>query len=293
MRTKKGALPFAVAFLAPVLLLYTLLVVLPMFSSLYYGLTKWNGVAARQFIGLANFNTLFASPDYWRTFENTLKLVLITLVVQVPGGLAIAYMLHHRMRFFKFFRTVYFLPVVIAPVAIGLMFSLFYNSEVGIFNKLLEILGLGAWKRRWLSDPQVVIYSVIAPQAWQYIGMYITIFLAALQSVPEELTESAEIDGANSFQTFWHILLPQISNFVVIGLILCITGAFKSFEHPWVMTSGGPGVWSSYLGVYMYRTAFVDFDFGKASAISVTIVALSLVSTALVRGISARLQREG
>lgn len=293
MRTKRGVLPFAATFLAPVLLLYTVLVILPMFSSLYYGLTKWNGVAAQQFIGLDNFRALFNSSDYWRTFNNTLKLVLITLLVQVPGGLVIAYMLHHRMRFFKLFRTAYFLPVVIAPVAIGLMFSLFYNSEVGIFNKILETVGLGAWKRRWLSDPNVVIYSVIAPQAWQYIGMYITIFLAALQGVPMELTESAEIDGANSFRIFWHIMLPQISGFIVICLILCITGAFKSFEHPWVMTSGGPGVWSSYLSVYMYHTAFVDFDFGKASAISVTIVALSLVSTALVRGIAARLQREG
>jgi raffinose/stachyose/melibiose transport system permease protein len=205
MQTKRGALPFAVAFLAPVLIIYTVLVILPMFSSLYYGLTKWNGVAAPQFIGLDNFHTLFGSSDYWRTFNNPLKFVLITPVVQVPGGLMIAYMLHHRTRFFKFFRTFYFLPVVIAPVASGLMFSLFYNSEVGIFNKILEALGLGAWKRRWLSDPNVVIYSVIAPQAWQYIGMYITIFLAALQGVPMELSESAEIDGANSFQIFWHM----------------------------------------------------------------------------------------
>jgi raffinose/stachyose/melibiose transport system permease protein len=255
--------------------------------------TKWNGVGEKQLIGLEHFRSLFASTDYWRTFSNTLKLVGITLIVQVPGGLLIAYLLHHKTRFFKLYRTLYFLPVVIAPVAIGLMFSLFYNSEVGIFNQLLDAVGLGACKRRWLSDPQVVVYSVIAPQAWQYIGMYITIFLAALQGVPEELMESAQIEGANSAQRFWHIMLPQIRSFVVICLILCITGAFKSFEHPWVMTSGGPGVWSSYLGVYMYRTAFVDFDFGKASAISVTIVALSLCSTAVIKGISARVEKEG
>ena len=279
--------------MAPVLVLYTFLVILPMFSSFYYGLNKWNGIAAKEFIGLENFRVLFESTDYWRTFNNTIKLVVVTLIVQIPGGLIIAYMLHHKMRFYKVFRTITFLPVVIAPVAIGLMFSLFYNSEVGIFNKALEAVGLGAWKRRWLSDPQVVIYSVIAPQAWQYIGMYITIFLAALEGVPGELMESAEIDGANSFQAFRHIMLPQISGFVVICVILCVTGAFKSFEHPWVMTSGGPGVWSSYLGVYMYRTAFVDFDFGKASAISVTIVALSLLSTVVVRGLAARLNREG
>lgn len=293
MYKKRSALPFCAAFVAPVLVLYTFLVILPMFSSFYYGLNKWNGIAAKEFIGLENFRVLFESTDYWRTFNNTIKLVVVTLIVQIPGGLIIAYMLHHKMRFYKVFRTITFLPVVIAPVAIGLMFSLFYNSEVGIFNKALEAVGLGAWKRRWLSDPQVVIYSVIAPQAWQYIGMYITIFLAALEGVPGELMESAEIDGANSFQAFRHIMLPQISGFVVICVILCVTGAFKSFEHPWVMTSGGPGVWSSYLGVYMYRTAFVDFDFGKASAISVTIVALSLLSTVVVRGLAARLNREG
>lgn len=293
MARKRETLMFAAAFLAPVLLLYTLLVIFPMCSSFAYSVTKWNGIGEKQLIGLEHFRSLLASTDYWRTFSNTLKLVGITLIVQVPGGLLIAYLLHHKTRFFKLYRTLYFLPVVIAPVAIGLMFSLFYNSEVGIFNQLLDAVGLGACKRRWLSDPQVVVYSVIAPQAWQYIGMYITIFLAALQGVPEELMESAQIDGANSAQSFWHIMLPQIRSFVVICLILCITGAFKSFEHPWVMTSGGPGVWSSYLGVYMYRTAFVDFDFGKASAISVTIVALSLCSTAVIKGISARVEKEG
>ena len=283
---------FAFLFIFPVFAVYSCFLIAPMISSAFYSLNEWNGVADKTFIGWENYKTLMASSDYWLTFWNTLKLVIVTLVVQITMGLLIAYLLYSKTKGLKIFRTIYFLPVVIAPVAIGLMFSLFYNSEIGIFNRLLEAIGLDSWTRNWLSDTRVLLGAVIAPQAWQYIGMYITIFLAALQSIPEELVESAQIDGANKRQQFFHIIVPQISYFIEISMILCVTGALKSFEHSWIMTNGGPGVRSAYLGVYMYKTAFVNSNFGLGSAISVTIVILALVFTLVLKAITERVYKD-
>ena len=272
--------PVCIGFLLPVFLVYTVFLIFPLIQSAYYSLTSWNGVTEKVFVGVKNFKTLFANGDYWITFWNTIKLVVISLCIQIPLGLLLAYLLYSKIHGMKFFRTVFFLPVVIAPVAISLMFSLFYNSEIGVFNRILEAVGLGHLATNWLSNIHTLLYAVMVPQVWQYIGLYVTIFLGALQSMPEELIEGAQIDGANSIQTFFHVVLPEISNFTNICMILCVTGSLKAFEHSWIMTGGGPGVRSAYLGVYMYKTAFVNSDFGTGSAITVTIVLLSLVITA-------------
>lgn len=284
---KYKKLPICVVFLLPVFLIYTIFLFIPLVQTGYYSLTQWNGITEKIFIGLDNFREIFQSSDYWMTFRNTLKLVVITLVIQIPVGILLAYLLYSKTKGMKLFRTIFFLPVVIAPVAISLMFSLFYNSEIGVFNRVLEMIGLGSLQTNWLSNIHTLLYAVMAPQVWQYIGLYVTIFLGALQSIPDELVESAEIDGANRTQIFFHVVLPEIASFTNICIILCVTGSLKAFEHSWIMTGGGPGVRSAYLGVYMYKTAFVNSDFGVGSAITITIVLLSLAITVLFNKISA------
>lgn len=287
MSSKKKENLLAAGFLLPVFVIYTVFLFLPLVNTAFYSLTKWNGVTDKVFIGIKNYQELFYNSDYWITFRNTVKLVVITLAIQIPVGLLLAYLLYIKTKGAKLLRTIFFLPVVIAPVAISLMFSLFYNSEIGVFNRILEMIGLGRFQTNWLSDTKTLLYAVMAPQVWQYIGLYVTIFLGALQSVPEELIESAEIDGAGKSRTFFYVVLPQIADFTNICVILCVTGSLKAFEHSWIMTGGGPGVRSAYLGVYMYKTAFVNSDFGSGSAITMTIVALSLVITVLLKSISA------
>lgn len=282
---KRKDMGVTIAFLLPVFVIYTAFLFVPLVQTAFYSLTEWNGITEKIFVGLENYKELFQSSDYWAVFWNTIKLVVITLVIQIPVGLVLAYLLYMKTRGMKIFRTIFFLPVVIAPVAISLMFSLFYNSEIGVFNRILEMVGLGALQRNWLSDTDTLLYAVMAPQVWQYIGLYVTIFLGALQAVPTELIESAQIDGAGKVKTFFHVILPQIASFSNICIVLCITGSLKAFEHSWIMTGGGPGVLSSYLGVYMYKTAFVNSDFGTGSAITMTIVALSLVITLIVNAV--------
>ncbi len=287
MKSKINKITLPVLFLAPVFLIYTIFLFVPMLQTGYYSLTQWNGVSEKVFIGLGNYKELLKNNDYWITFFNTLKLTAVSLIVQISFGLLLAYLLYTKVRGMKIFRTVFFLPVVIAPVAIGLMFSLFYNSEIGIFNKILSAVGLGMLQTNWLSNPKTLLYAVMAPQVWQYIGLYVTIFLGALQSIPEDLIESAQIDGAGEVKTFFHVVLPQLSVFLNICIVLCVTGSLKAFDHSYIMTNGGPGVRSAYLGVFMYKTAFGNSDFGMGSAITITIILISLTITLLFNRFSA------
>ncbi len=287
MKNKINKLTLPVLFLAPVFLIYTIFLFVPMLQTGYYSLTQWNGVSEKVFIGLGNYKELLKNNDYWITFFNTLKLTAVSLIVQISFGLLLAYLLYTKVRGMKIFRTVFFLPVVIAPVAIGLMFSLFYNSEIGIFNKILSAVGLDMLQTNWLSNPKTLLYAVMAPQVWQYIGLYVTIFLGALQSIPEDLIESAQIDGAGEVKTFFHVVLPQLSVFLNICMVLCVTGSLKAFDHSYIMTNGGPGVRSAYLGVFMYKAAFGNSDFGMGSAITITIILISLTITLLFNRFSA------
>lgn len=272
---------FCAIFLSPATIMYMLFVMLPVILSVYYSFTRWDGVSPKVFIGLSNYREIFSDPDFWTALKNNLSLIASSLMIQVTLGLIFAYLLYTGIKGFKVLRTIYFIPVVIAPIAIGVMFSLFYNSEAGLFNKLLQALGLEMLQRQWLSDTNVVLKSVMLPQVWQYIGLNMIIFLAALQSLPESVIESAKIDGASSMKIFTRIVIPMIWDVILIAVILCVTGGFKAFEHSWIMTQGGPGVNSAYLGVIMFNYAFVASDLGIGSSISIIIVICALLFTVI------------
>lgn len=272
---------FSVLFMSPAFLLYTGFVIAPILFSVYYAMTNWDGVGKMDFIGLQNFVRLSRNPDYWIAFTNSIKVVVLSVAIQIPAGLFFAYLLYLTVRGFKFFRSVFFLPVVISPAAIGLMFLLFFNGELGPLNVLLDSLGLDFLIHSWLSDKNTVLYAVTFPMIWQYIGYYILIFLAGLQSIPEQIFESAKIDGASSPQVFFHLAVPMMRDLILVSIVLCVTGSLKAFDHAYIMTWGGPGVRSSYLAVYMFRTAFTQSQLGMGTAIAITMLLFSLVFTYL------------
>lgn len=278
-----GKRRFSIAFLAPAFIVYTALIIIPLLFSFYYSTVKWNGVGAQVFVAFGNYTRLFKNEEFWITLTNTAKLVGVSLAFQVPLALIFSFMIYRVSRGYKVFRACLFLPVVISPIAIGFMFLIFYNSELGMLNRLLEMAGLGMLQREWLSDKDVLLYAVMAPQVWQFIGLHVIIIFAGLQSVPEEIFESAHMDGANAFQVFFRIVIPILWDIIQISIILCITGSLKSFAHPWIMTQGGPGVRSAYMTVLMFRMAFFERNFGMASAITVIIVILSLTVTVVLK----------
>lgn len=271
------------SFTAPALLFFTGLTIIPLIMSFGYGLTKWNGISAPVFVGVQNYIKILNDADYWKTFSNTMILLVVSLIFQVFLGLVLAWLMCNVVRGFKAYRTIFFLPVIVAPMAIGIMFSLLYNSEFGIINLLLDKLQLSSLKREWLSDPEVVLSSVIIPQVWQYIGLYITIFTAAIHNIPDEIFESAKIDGANQWFIFWRIVNPMVKDITRICMVLAVTGSLKAFDHAWAITNGGPGNTSAYLAIYTYKTAFLKSNFGYASAVSSTILLVSLILSYIVR----------
>ena len=173
--------------------------------------------------------------------------------------------------------------MVVAPIAIGIMFSLFYNGDVGPINKLLDLIHLSCLKQNWLSDVNVVVNSVIFPQIWQYIGYSLVIIFAAMKSIDNEMLESADIDGADAFQIFIHIVVPMCRDAIVVAIILVVTGSLKSFDYSWALTQGGPGNASSFLAVFMYKTAFVQNKFGLGSCVTVTIMIYSIALSAFIK----------
>jgi len=273
---------FSAGFLLPAVALYTAFLIIPILASLYTSITEWHAGMTPVINGFTNYIRIFNDPYYWKVLFNTLKLIGLSLLIQVPAGIILAYLIFKVSRGAGFFRTAYFVPVIIAPVAIGTMFVLFYNGDVGPLNRFLEMVGLESWKHSWLSEKGIVLYSVIFPQVWQYIGFFTVITLAALKTIPLEIFESAEIDGARPLRVFFNLAIPLIWGVIIIDIILCITGSFKSFDHPWIMTKGGPGVESAYITIYMYKMAFTMNNFGVANAITVTIMTLSIGATIFI-----------
>jgi raffinose/stachyose/melibiose transport system permease protein len=286
MKTKNNST--AVLFSLPASLMYTLFIIIPAGYSLFYSVTRWNGVSAPIFNGVANYVRIFGTRDYWRVLVNTMRLLLASIFIQVPIGMVLAYLLLRRTKGYKFFRTMMFFPVVVAPVAIGVMFSLFYNGDVGPLNQLLSAVRLGALRRNWLSDVKVVMNSVIFPQIWQYIGYSLVILFTSMKAIPQEIFESADIDGASSSQVFFRIVIPMILDTIVIAIILVVTGSLKSFDYCWALTKGGPGNASALMSVYMYKTAFVQNQFGLGSAITMTVLVYSIGLTTIVKKIGGR-----
>jgi raffinose/stachyose/melibiose transport system permease protein len=199
--------------------------------------------------------------------------------------MVLAYLMLRRTRGYKFFRTLMFFPVVVAPIAIGLMFSIFYNGDAGPLNQLLTAASLDGLKRNWLSDPKVVMNSVIFPQIWQYIGYSLVILFTSMKTIPQDIFESADMDGASSFAVFFRIVIPMIIDTLIIAVILVVTGSLKSFDYCWALTAGAPGNKSALVSVYMYKTAFTQNQFGLGSAITMTTLVYAIGLTTILRKI--------
>ncbi len=280
---KKKKYLFAAWFILPAFIIYTVFIVAPVFFSIYYSFTSWDGIGTPKLNGIQNYIKMFAMKDYWRILLNTARLIGASVFIQIPIATVLSFLLLRKTKGYKFFRTVYFVPVVVAPIAIGIMFSIFYNGDVGPINQLLDLAHLSSLKQNWLSDVKVVVHSVIFPQIWQYIGYSLVIIFAAMKSIDSEMFESAQIDGANAWAVFSRIVVPMCKDAIIVAIILVVTGSLKSFDYSWALTQGGPGNASSFLATFMYKTAFVQNKFGLGSSITVTIMIYSIALSAIIK----------
>jgi raffinose/stachyose/melibiose transport system permease protein len=273
----------------PSFAIFTYFVIVSIGYTVYYSLTKWNAIKPPVFIGLKNYLDLVKSQDFQIVMQNTVTGLVLALILQVGLGLLFAYLIFRTRKAFRLYRALVFLPVVLSPAAVALMFTLVFNADVGPINSILKSIGLASWTRNWLADKNVTFYAVLTPMIYQYIGLYVVILLAGMQSIPDDVIQSALIDGASSFRTFRSIVIPMQWDIIFICITMITSGSFKAFEHSYIMTWGGPGVRSAFLGVFMYNKTFLGAQFGVGSAIAMVILVATLVVTLVFRSITHRL----
>lgn len=288
MHTLKGT-RFAIFIgMLPALLIYVGIAVIPIFVSLYYSFFNWDGITDKAFIGFDNFVTILKDDIFWISVKNNIIIMITGLLGQIPLGLTLALLLNGKMRGAAFFRTVGFMPVVISSVMVALIWGVIYNTEYGILNSLLSAVGLESWAQNWLGDSKLGIYSISIAYIWQNCGLYMVIFLAALQTIPSEVNEAAGLDGATGLQRLFRITIPMIRATIMVAVVYSISNSFRVFDLVQILTGGGPAHMTEVMTVNMYNAAFTNREFGYGSAVSILIVLLSLIVVSLVN----RLGRE-
>ncbi|MEL4010922.1 sugar ABC transporter permease [Bacillus velezensis] len=276
MVRRKRFIPYL--FLAPALI-FLLFVYIPIIENVFFSLFEWSSFQPEKtFIGLKNYIDLFHDPVFFTALRNNVLYAVISLICQVGGGLILAAVLEDKLlrKWSPFFRTVFFLPVVISMTVIALLFDFIYNPEIGLLNQLLEAVGLDELTRAWLGDENTAMLSVIFVSQWQSVGYIAMLYIVSIQSIPAELYESAQLDGAGKIQQFFHITVPQTKEMSFVAMVMTLTGAFTVFNEPYILTGGGPGNASEVLSTFLYKSAFTKDMMGYASAIATVVLLLTL-----------------
>lgn len=276
-------------FLLPALLFYLFAVFYPIIDSIRLSFVSWGGIGPQKYVGFDNYIRLFSDSVMWESFFNNLVYVVIVVSMQLLIGLLFAVLLTYMQKNVTIVKTLYYIPCIITTVAVGQMFrSMYATQPMGLFNIVLSTLGLGDLVRSWLADVDTVLVAVSLPEGWRFTGMYMVIYYAALISIDTEVSEAAIIDGASKWKTLWKIKLPMIKPVILLTLTMCITGALRGFDIPYLLTNGGPGNASELMSTYMYKQAFSSLQFGYGSAIAVFIIVESIIAVIILRLVGRR-----
>lgn len=273
----------AYTFLAPALVAYGLFMVFPFVRNIHLSLFDWNGLSrTMDFVGVGNYAQLATDARFWLALSHNVIWAVLATMLPLGLGLLLAMLLRSRPPGFTLFRTVFFVPQVLAPVVVAILFSWIYDPTFGILGRMFKAVGLGFLAQPWVADPATALYALIAVAVWVETGFAFIIFLAALQEVDADLLDSAKVDGANAWASFRHVTVPQIANSVtLVGVSLLIAG-FNAFDYVWVMTKGGPAYGTELTSTYLYEVAFRNTDVGYGAAIATFSTAITLLISVIV-----------
>ncbi|TVR91745.1 MAG: sugar ABC transporter permease [Trueperaceae bacterium] len=289
MRTNK-VVPYL--FLLPALAILALGLMVPLYNAVLLSFYDWNfgqpWSAARP-LGFANFERLWNDPVVWRSVRTTFVFGFWVVTLEMLIGVSMALLLEKAVRGATFFRTIFVMPLMIAPVVVGLIWRYLLDARNGIVNFYLLQIGeavpvlqnFGFKAHTWLGDPTLAMVSIIVSDVWQWTPFVFMIVLAGLQGLPGDVMEAAYIDGASWWRMTWHIKLPMLRNILLIALLMRVIDVFRALEVIFVMTGGGPGSSTRVLSLTLFQTAFTSRDLGYASTIalllSVILIVFSLV----------------
>ena len=230
-----------------------------------------------EFIGLGNYRELFKSEFFWTSVKVTLKFSASVVIAEILIGLALALLLEEKMKGLRLFRTIFILPIMVAPVVVGLTWRFLYDPSFGLFNYFLGFIGIEP--QTWLSNPDLALPSVVVADIWQWTPFVFLLLLAGLQGIPRELLEAGQVDGTNYLQNLFYIKLPQIKSIIGITAVLRLIDSFRTLVVMFVMTEGGPGMSTEILSLHLYKTAFTSQRLGLASAIAIVLIGIILLLT--------------
>jgi len=257
---------------------------LPILLESVLSLLAADGFSTPRFIGLSNYLEVLSNQDFWEAIGHNVIYTVATVAGKVALSLLLAVMLNRQLRGRHIFRTILFLPVVLSFVAIGVLWTLFLNFDYGVLNAILSVLGLKSLRQDWLGSAETALGAVIFVDIWKWTGFHLVIYLAGLQSIPQDLYEAALLDGANVFQRFWRITVPLLRPFTAINVLLASLGGFSVFDLIYVMTQGGPFKATNVAMVEIYLQAFQFNRLGYAGAMSVVLLGLvATMSVAILR----------
>ena len=265
--------------LSPALTLFAIFILIPVAMTIVgsffsFGLTSptWS------FAGFENYVRAFNDHVFWLALRNNLIIVFGSILTQIGFGTILAALLDRGIRRGStFFRTLIFAPMVISSVAVGLIWLMIFDPNIGPLNRIIKSVGLTPPMLGWLGDPNLAIWMFLVVAAWQYTGFMMVLVLAGLQGVPQELYQAAALDGARGVRAFWYITLPSIRNILIVAVLITSIGAFKVFDLIYVTTRGGPANATEVLGTYIYLQAFNIGNMGYANAIAVFLLIIAVV----------------
>lgn len=269
-------------FAAPAIIMFAAVVVFPLFWTVWLSFFKWDGISPMKFIGLDNFRRLMSDRTFVAAIQHNFQFSLISTVYQFFVGLFLAILLSNVTKFRNVLKVVYFVPCIVATVAVAQIFmKLLAMTPVGAINLLIK--ALGGTPAAWLGSPKTALTALSLVDAYKYCGIYMVMFYSALISVPEEIVDAAYIDGCGWIKQHIYIKIPMIKEVAGMVLVLLINGTLKSFELPYVLTAGKPGTSTELVATYMYKSAFLTMRYGYASAIAVFLLCECLIAVRIVK----------
>ncbi|MFR3792887.1 MAG: carbohydrate ABC transporter permease [Blautia massiliensis (ex Durand et al. 2017)] len=271
----------AYSFIAPNFIGFCIITLVPMVMSIGLAFCEWDGVHPVEFIGLKNFIDLLDDETFKASFINTIVYCVGTVPLTLVCSLGLAMLLNQKVKFRNFFRTVSFFPYVASLVAVAAVWNMIFSPSMGPVNQILSMLGVAQENLpRWAAGKETAMLTVILFSVWKNMGYYMVIYLAGLQGTNPELNEAAELDGANRWQIFWHVTLPQLRPTTFFVVIMLTINSFKVYDQMYMITQGGPGNATMTLVYDIYKVAFVNTPrYGYASAISMVLFILVLIVT--------------
>ncbi|WP_261800523.1 carbohydrate ABC transporter permease [Paenibacillus sp. PAMC21692] len=275
-------------FLAPAIIVYTTFLLGPVMGSFFYSLTNWNGLyQTMDFVGLRNFVNLMEDGVFAKAIRNTMVFTVFVVLIQNAIGVPLALAMDSRIRSKQVLKTLFFVPAILSPLVVGYTWTYIYEPQNGVLNTILRTVGLTGWEQSWLGDPQFALYSIVVMAVWQFSGYSMVIYLANLQTIPGDLYEAADIDGAGKWQQFKSITFPLLAPSITINIVLSSIGTLKAFDIIYVTTKGGPYYATETMTTLLFSTAFTKSSFGYGTAMGVVmfffVFIISLAQILLLR----------